>query len=180
MRILIASAGAFLLVACGGNDVPSPTERQQQTADAPAVEEQEILLRGDGLTVGAEAFYFPAGQSEVQTALAELLGKPIGEGENEECGAGPMVHADYSGNLRVNFQNGGLVGWFLDTPIDAVSVVGDVQVGTPRDEALAADGFELFADSTLGEEFFLGSEIGGFLDAEGVSTLYAGTQCFFR
>jgi hypothetical protein len=32
----------------------------------------------------------------------------------------------------------------------------------------------------LGEEFALGPKIGGFIKADKVEMLYAGTQCFFR
>jgi len=59
-------------------------------------------------------------------------------------------------------------------------VVGDVQVGALISEAEAADGFAMLAESTLEGEFSLGPAIGGFVDEKSVTTLYAGTQCFFR
>ncbi len=180
MRIVIACAGALILTACGSNDVPSPSERQQAGASAAAVDADEVLLRGDGLTVGAESFYFAAGQSEVQTALSEVVGEATGSAQNDECGAGPMEIVDYSDELRVHFQNGSLVGWIVEASSDGVAVVGDIQVGSSRADTTRSDGFEMFAESTLGEEFFLGPEIGGFFGEDSVSTLYAGTQCFFR
>jgi len=180
MRIVVACAGALFLTACGSNDVPSPSERQQAGATAPAVKAGDVLLRGDGLTVGAESFYFAAGQSEVQTALSEALGEATGSAQNDECGAGPMEFVDYSDDLRVHFQNGSLVGWIIESSSENVAVVGDIQVGSSRADTSGSVGFEMFAESTLGEEFSLGPDIGGFFGADEVSTLYAGTQCFFR
>lgn len=181
MRILIASAGAFLLAACGGNDVPSPTERQsEQASTGPAVAAGDVLLRTDGLTVGAEAFFFAAGQSEVETALTGALGPLIELADNDECGAGPMTFTDFPGGVRVHFQNDKLVGWIMDEVGNRAQVVGDVQVGAAVADAEAADGFMMIADTTLDGEFSLGPAIGGFVDGESVTMLYAGTQCFFR
>ncbi|MEL7447498.1 MAG: aspartate-semialdehyde dehydrogenase, partial [Pseudomonadota bacterium] len=66
MRGLMFGIAVLGLAGCGGSDVPSPTERQQQeNTGLPQVGENEVVLRGDGLSVGAEAFYFAAGQNEV-------------------------------------------------------------------------------------------------------------------
>lgn len=98
-----------------------------------------------------------------------------------------MEFTDFAGGLTINFQNGTLVGWNWRLPQDGdmpatadISAIGDVQLGTSRDEAESVTGFSTIAESTLGEEFALGDRMGGFFDAEVVSMLYSGTQCFFR
>jgi hypothetical protein len=138
------------------------------------------VLRSDGLSSGTEAFYFAAGQSEVVAALSNSLLAPTSEDTNEECGAGPVDFASFGSALTVNFQGGSLVGWILSEPAEKVTVVGDVQIGTPRAEVEDITGYVAIEGSTLGEEFALGDAIGGFFEEDKVSMLYAGTQCFFR
>ncbi len=108
-------------------------------------------------------------------------------GENSECGAGAVAYADLAGGLTVHFQQGRLVGWNWRTVQDGdpaasgtLRLAGDVQVGTPRAVAEAAPGFAKVEASTLGEEFALGGKIGGFIEGDKVSMLYAGIQCFAR
>ncbi|MDP4604594.1 MAG: aspartate-semialdehyde dehydrogenase, partial [Erythrobacter sp.] len=64
--------------------------------------------------------------------------------------------------------------------IATVKLAGDVQLGSSRTALEAAPGFTRVEGSTLGEEFALGDRIGGFVEGDAVSMLYAGTQCFFR
>lgn len=184
---LLALAGALALTGCDSGDVPSPTERQQGEAAQATVAVNAVELRGEGLSAGAEAFYFAAGQAEVEAALAKALGESQRSGENRECGAGPITFIDYAGGLTAHFQQGRLVGWNWHAPQDgdrtatgSVGLSGTVQVGSPRAEVEAASGFAKIEGSTLGEEFALGSNIGGFISGDKVEMLYAGTQCFFR
>jgi hypothetical protein len=184
---LLALTGAVALTGCDSGTVPSPVERQQgETAQAP-VAANAVELQPDGLAAGAEAFFFAAGQKEVETALAKSLGPLLRTGANEECGAGPVTFTDFAGGLTVHFQEGRLVGWNWhlsqdgDTPpTGTVTLAGEVQVGSARAVAEAAPGFAKIEGSTLGEEFALGERIGGFITADKVEMLYAGTQCFFR
>ena len=186
---LLSLGGALALAACDDGAVPSPTERQQQqagSAETPAAV-NAVELRGEGLTAGAEAFYFAAGQKEVEAALGKALGAALRSGENPECGAGPVTFTDYAGGLTAHFQEGRLVGWNWHLPQDGdgaasgtVRLKGDVQLGTARNVLEAAPGFARIEGSTLGEEFALGEAIGGFVKADRVEMLYAGTQCFFR
>jgi len=186
---LLSLGGALALAACDDGAVPSPTERQQQqagSAETPAAV-NAVELRGEGLTAGAEAFYFAAGQKEVEAALGKALGVALRSGENPECGAGPVTFTDYAGGLTAHFQGGRLVGWNWHLPQDGdgaasgtVRLKGDVQLGTARNVLEAAPGFARIEGSTLGEEFALGEAIGGFVKADRVEMLYAGTQCFFR
>ena len=184
---LLTLAAALVLAGCDSGDVPSPSERQQGAVAGGEVAANVVELRGEGLTAGSEAFYFAAGQKEVETALARTLGAQLRSGSNNECGAGPVTFTDFPGGLTAHFQEGRLVGWNWhlaqdgDTPASGtVKLAGDVQVGSPRDVAEAAAGYAPVSGSTLGEEFALGANIGGFIAADKVEMLYAGTQCFFR
>lgn len=184
---LLTLAAALVLAGCDSGDVPSPSERQQGAVAGGEVAANVVELRGEGLTAGSEAFYFAAGQKEVETALARTLGTQLRSGSNNECGAGPVTFTDFPGGLTAHFQEGRLVGWNWhlaqdgDTPASGtVKLAGDVQVGSTRDVAEAAAGYAPVAGSTLGEEFALGAKVGGFIAADKVEMLYAGTQCFFR
>lgn len=188
MRLaLLALTGALTLTACDSGTVPSPAERQQGEAPTKAVAANAVELRWEGLSAGAEAFFFAAGQSEVEAALTKTLGAKLRSGDNAECGAGPMTFTDFAGGLTVHFQEGRLVGWNWHAPQDGeaagtgtVKLAGDVQLGSARAVVEAAPGFAAVEGSTLGEEFALGEAVGGFIAADKVEMLYAGTQCFFR
>lgn len=186
-RLALGCALALALAGCDSGTVPSPAERQHAQAAPRAVAANEVELHGEGLSAGAEAFYFAAGQKEVETGIAAALGAPLRTGSNSECGAGPITFTDFAGGLTVHFQQGRLVGWNWhqvqdgDAPaIGTVRLSGKVQVGSPRAVVAAAPGFAPVDGSTLGEEFALGGRIGGFIAGEAVEMLYAGTQCFFR
>lgn len=183
----LALIGAVALAGCDSGDVPSPAERQQGDAPPQAVAANTVELRGEGISAGAESFYFAAGQNEVEAALAKTLGAPLRSGKNGECGAGPITFTDFAGGLTAHFQEGRLVGWNWHLAQDGdrlasgvVRLKGEVQVGSARSLAEAAPGFALIQGSTLGEEFALGGNIGGFIGGDAVEMLYAGTQCFFR
>lgn len=187
LRLSLALATALCLAACDSGNVPTPTEQQTLRPPSAEAEAGVVALNGEGLSAGPEAFYFAAGKVEVETALTGVLGEPTGSGINRECGAGVMEFTDYAGGLTVSFMDGSMVGWFWRLPLDGdppaqaeIALVGDLQLGAPQAEAEAADGFDLIEESTLEGEFSLGDKIGGFLEGEEVSMLYAGTQCFFR
>ena len=188
MRIvLLAVIGALALTGCDNGDVPSPVERQQGKTEQAVVAADSVELRSDGMSAGSESFYFAAGQAEVEGALTKALGASLRSGQNAECGAGPITFTDFAGGLTAHFQKGRLVGWNWHAvqdgdaaPTGKVSLTGDVQVGSARAAVEAATGFVPVEGSTLGEEFALGSKIGGFIAGDKVEMLYAGTQCFFR
>ena len=185
---LLALAGALALSGCDSSGVPSPAERLEGKTGETPVAANAVELRGEGFAAGSEAFYFAAGQKEVEAALARALGAALRSGSNPECGAGPIAFTDFPAGLTVHFQEGRLVGWNWhlaqdgDTPANGtVKLSGAVQLGSPREAASTAPGYTPVEGSTLGEEFALGEAIGGFVSSDGkVEMLYAGTQCFFR
>ncbi|WP_027442201.1 hypothetical protein [Erythrobacter cryptus] len=62
MRAGLAVLAALLLAAgCDSGEVPSPTERAEGAAAGEALAADVVELRGEGLSAGAEAFYFAAG-----------------------------------------------------------------------------------------------------------------------
>jgi hypothetical protein len=188
---LVVLGGTVLLAACNngseaekGEAAATATATPAPTAEAAA---SVVELRGEGLVAGPEAFYFEAGQKEVETALAKALGKALRTDSNAECGAGPITFTDYAGGLTAHFQEGKLVGWNWHAPQDGdtaptgtVKAAGTVQLASGRGVVEAAPGFARDDGSTLGEEFSIGEGIGGFITDNRVEMLYAGTQCFFR
>lgn len=179
MRALVSMVAILALAACDSGNVPPPGTEPLRPS-TPQVEADEVVLTADGLTAGSEAFYFAAGQNEVEAAIARALGKASDSGTNEECGAGPIAYSTYPGGLTVNFQEGSLVGWFWGDAAENIELAGDITIGAPRAEIESEDGFAMIDDSTLGEEFSLGDRIGGFFEGDRLSMLYSGTQCFFR
>ena len=91
-----------------------------------------------------------------------------------------MAFTEYETGLILNFQEGNLVGWNTTDARPSITIVGDVQIGTARDQAEQSKGYSAIPASTVGDEFALGDAIGGFFDGDSVVMLYAGAQCFFR
>jgi hypothetical protein len=180
MRFVFLAFASVALAACDSGTVPSPADRQAGNTPVQEVDMSLVAVHGDGLVAGAESFFFAAGQNEVNTALASVLGEPTESGENAECGAGPVEFATYPGGLTVHYQSGSFVGWNLSEAADNIVVDADVSIGTPLDNADDAPGFGMIEGSTLGDEFMVGNKLGGFLEEGAVSMLYAGTQCFSR
>lgn len=177
---------ALALAGCDSGTVPSPADRLNETAGSGTefAADDAITLNGQGLIAGGEVFFFSADSISVRDSLADVLGPDAGLVTSSECGAGLIDTARYLGGLKVNFEGGIMVGWSIDRSADKeaerITVAGDVQVGSPRAIAKAAPAFSPLKNSTLGEEFTLGSKIGGFIHDDAVSMLYAGKQCFFR
>lgn len=184
LRFLLAAIATLALAGCDTAPAPEQGRAQEGAASVEEIDEGQIALHGEGLVVGAESFYFAAGRTEVETALAKVLGEPAETFENAECGAGPMEFSAYPGGLTVGFQEGSLVGWLLreggELGEAAIAVDADVAIGAPTDTLDGVAGYEAIEGSTLGEEFILEGGIGGFVEDGQVSMLYAGTQCFFR
>lgn len=180
MRLLVLFMAALALVSCDSGEVPSPTEQQTLRPPSAQVAANEIQLRRDGLVAGTEAFYFAAGQSEVEAALARAVGPSKLRIELNACSSGIIESVRFAEKLSVNFRDDRLVGWYNADPSEAIRLDGDVQVGMPRAEAEQVPALSIIGENKLGTEFSLGGEIGGFFENGAVYLLYAGTQCFDR
>ena len=176
---VLALTSALALAACDSGSVPPPGQEPLRPS-TPQVAEDEIVLRAEGLIAGSEAFYFSAGRNEIEAALEPIVGPPSQRSENPECGAGPMAFTEYETGLILNFQEGNLVGWNTTDARPSITIVGDVQIGTARDQAEQSKGYSAIPTSTVGDEFALGDAIGGVFDGDSVGMRYAGAQCFFR
>ena len=178
--VCVSIAACAMLVGCT-SDVPSPAERLEATSDATDPQAAtSVTLSGDGLTAGETKVIFSDDRAKVEDALTAVLGAVKERNAGEECGAGPMEFTNFAGGLTANFQDGRFVGWFFDESNEKIALDGGLTVGTPRAEVTATPGYSAFEDSTLGEEFSIGDAVGGFIEEDAVSGLYAGTQCFFR
>ena len=172
-----------MLAGCTGSvgqETPDETESTPKLAP--------IILQPDGVSQG-EGLRFPYGTGKTEViAMLERFG-PVDQNTNEECGAGPMDSASSpTTGLTTNFQDNELVGWFFDGDGKLARTAQDISVGSTRAALEEAMPIEIQMESTLGIEFFSGSEdagfIGGFLTGESddatVDSLYSGTNCFFR
>ncbi len=176
-RVICALALAVLASSCTA-EAPSPLERE--AASVEASEQGKINLGGSGLTVSGTEYIFSTERARLETALTGILGEPESRLTNQECGAGEMQFTVFNGGFTVNFQNDRFVGWFTDEANDLVVTEAGIGVGADSAAATSAAGYAKVDGSTLGEEFALGERMGGFMENDRVSGLYAGTNCFFR
>lgn len=205
MRNLTTLAIIGLLAACkpaadkasapGASDAdPVAPAVPEAKADGPNAATTAVSLDGEGLrfvdkTSGKTsllAFGIPRAQAE--TALANVAGKEDDRSTNEECGAGTMAFTRYDA-MTLNFQDGKFTGWFLGNEPGAAtySTMSGIAIGTTRAKAKESVSIVDLEDSTLGEEFSIGTGdnvIGGMFAAPGdsakVDALFAGVNCFFR
>lgn len=198
MRAIVTLTACVALAACGNAtdaDAPAqtdtiataPTGVEPVEEEGEAVQEGALELTSTGLVAGDTTIAFEATRSEVEKTLEALLGPHVDRGDMAECGAGPMASTRYPGGVTVNFQDAKFVGWFWREPADGeapapveVSTTGGRKLGDAQGVVESAEGFEMFEDSTLGEEFMIGDDFGGMFEDGKVSSLYTGTQCFFR
>lgn len=191
----ILGAAAMALAACGdGVEQPQPSEPPTaeeiaaQTPNAP--EDRPIELRADGLLIAAPeaggsatTLNFGDPQDAVVEALTMVFGGPQ-FGTNEECGAGPITFATYD-DFAAHFQNDTFVGWSVNDTSERATFTGPdgVTIGMAGADVRALPTYEAFEDSTLGEEFMLGSgemAVSGIIEDDEVVTLWGGTSCNFR
>ena len=185
MRAIAVSLIASLALA--GCDASGGGAQEETPAEAPApsepVAQGKVVLSADGVAAGSESFRFNAGRSEVDSAVAAVLGEPSERSENAECGAGPVQFSTFDG-LTLNYQDDRLVGWFAEGSDNIVTVDG-IATGVPFTQLQGERQAAMVEDTTLDGEFSYasadGADIGGFVDAQGnVASLNAGVNCFFR
>lgn len=191
---LVGMAG-LLLAGCdstGEQPQPSepPTDEQiaAQTPNAP--KNRPIDLLADGLVIaapeaGGSATTLDFGDAEdaVVEALTMVFGGPQ-YGSNEECPAGPITFATY-GDFAALFQDSRFVGWSVNGPSERAAYSGPdgVTIGMAGADARELASYDAFEESTLGEEFVLGSgemSVSGLIEDNQVSVLWAGVSCNFR
>jgi len=205
MRKFITLAMIGLLAACkpAADKAPAPDSSDADPVAPPVPEAKNdgpnaattaVSLDGEGLRFvdknsgKASLLAFGVPRAQAETALANVAGKEDDRSTNEECGAGPMQFTRYDA-MTLNFQDGKFVGWFLGNEPGAAtySTMSGVAVGTTRAKAKEAVSIVDVEDSTLGEEFSIGTGdnlIGGMFAAPGdaakIDALFAGVNCFFR
>ncbi|UKK83528.1 hypothetical protein L7H23_13270 [Sphingopyxis sp. BSN-002] len=202
MRKLAILTLFALLAACkpaadkpvAGEDTVDAPPMPEAKADGPAAATTAISLDGEGLRfvdknngkTSLLAFGVPRAQAE--EALARVAGKADDRSTNEECGAGPMEFTRFDA-MTLNFQDGKFVGWFLGNENGAseYSTMSGIGIGTTRAKAKESVSIIDVEDSTLGEEFSIGSGdavVGGMFaepgEAAKIDALFAGANCFFR
>lgn len=194
----------LLLAACKpaadkpepGDDtsVPNAPEMPEGKADGPAATTTAVALDGEGLRFidkasgKASLLAFGVPRAQAEEALARFAGKLDDRSSNEECGAGTMEFTRFDA-MTLNFQEGKFVGWFLgnESGASAYSTPSGISVGTTRADASKSATLSYVPDSTLGEEFSIGTGdhvVGGIFAEPGdqakVDALFAGDNCFFR
>lgn len=202
MRKTFIIAAIALLAACKpasdtaqpGGDGAEALPMPEGKADGPAAATTAVALDGEGLRFidkesgKASLLSFGVPRAQAENALANIAGQADDRSTNEECGAGPMDFTRYDA-MTLNFQDGKFVGWFLgDEPgAAAYSTVSGVGIGTTRAKASDSVALVLVQDSSLGDEFRMGTgdpAIGGMFAAPGdsakIDALFAGANCFFR
>ena len=178
MRTWFIAGAPLALIGCGSTAEAPETE--PSGAATAVIDASTVVLEADGIEVGGERLFFKAGQNEAIALVAKVLGDPESTGANAECGAGPMEMAEFANGLTLNFQDGALVGWITSQEHEKIAQAGEIQLGAARSVLETSDFVTWERDSTLGDEFTAGDNVGGFIEEDKVSMLYAGTQCFFR
>lgn len=201
MRNMTALAMMALLAACdpaaqetpAASDVAAPPVPVAKV-DGPAAATTAVSLDGEGLrfvdkTTGkASLLSFGVPRAQAEAALANVAGQADDRSTNDECGAGPLQFTRYDA-MTLNFQDGKFVGWFLgnEPGAAAYSTASGIAIGTTRAKAGDSASISDVENSTLGEEFSIGTGekvVGGMFAAPGdaatIDALFAGVNCFFR
>lgn len=201
MRNITTLALVALLAACkpAPEKTPAATEVSAPPvpaakADGPAAATTAVSLDGEGLRFidkasgKASLLAFGVPRVQAETALANVAGQQDDRSTNAECGAGAMEFTRYDA-MTLNFQDGKFVGWFLgnEPGAAAYSTASGIAIGTTRAKAAESVSIVDLEDSTLGEEFSIGTGdnvVGGMFAAPGdaakIDALFAGVNCFFR
>jgi len=201
MRKVVALAIVAVLAACkpAPEKTPAATETTappvpEAKADGPAAANTAVSLDGEGLRFidkssgKASLLAFGVPRAQAETALANVAGQADDRSTNDECGAGPLQFTRYDA-MTLNFQDGKFVGWFLgnEPGAAAYSTASGIAIGTTRAKAGESVSIVAVEDSTLGEEFSIGTgntAVGGMFAAPGdaakIDALFAGVNCFFR
>ncbi|QZH74607.1 MAG: hypothetical protein JY451_13230 [Erythrobacter sp.] len=180
LAVLAAISALPLLLAACSQEAADEAEAPVEEAAAPA-ENATLDLQATGIVVppqgGFEELTVPFGS--MRAATEATLGNVLGEVTGSYDGQGDcwLESTQYEG-LSLQFKDDLFVGYSAEAPY-----VPELS----RSEMLADPGVALVEDSTLGEEFTIGSGeaiISGIFAGEGddaaVESLWAGEVCTFR
>lgn len=150
---------------------PSESDVVTPTARGLSVASEDGTARAD--------IPFGTGFQDTMHSLVPILGWEVEVGFPQECGAGPMVSADFPNDITLMFQDDRLAGWFLGRGDLLVTETG-LWHGAPVGN-LTTPGGAAFFDSGLGTEFSA-AELYGVLseDAATIEAIWTGTNCIFR
>ncbi|WP_422058918.1 hypothetical protein [Sphingopyxis sp.] len=194
MLLLVAACKPAADKVAVGDDTVDAPPMPQAKADGPAAATTAVSLDGEGLRFidkasgKASVLAFGVPRTQAEEALARVAGKADDRSSNAECGAGPMDFTRFDA-MTLNFQDDKFVGWFLGNENGAseYSTTSGIGVGTTRAKAKESVSIIDVEDSTLGEEFSIGSGehvVGGMFaepgEAARIDALFAGANCFFR
>lgn len=167
---------------------------QAPTAE-PGVAALAVALDGQGLmsiepeTGSTLLVPFGSPRSEVVDLVIMSYGEPAGENLLSECGGGPLIAVGWVG-LSLYFEPtesdadaAAFLGWAVNGPAPVVTTLDGLGFGVTTDVLVAARSGEIFADSSLGWEFFDGTTtwVSSGLAGDGViDSVWAGESCVFR
>ncbi len=203
MRVLAMMAGLVALAGCAGAAPADNSEAGNLTVtqDAPKISSKpvagELPVRPllnvapgavalvDATSGSSRELAFGAEKDVVLAAVARALDAPIESGLNGECGEGAMEYARFKRGPALWFQEGKLVGWYLDAAKSQVTTASGTGIGSVRSEVADALAITDQPDSTLGREFSTeDGSLSGLLDGAGdqakVTALWSGQVCLFR
>lgn len=190
LTVAISAVAALALAACspagGGNestaggDLPGAPKKAEVEAGTVQLGGGAILVTGPMGT----SLAFGSPREAVEAELTKVLGPSGEKSSNGECGAGPMEFTKFDPGLTLNFQDGKLVGWYLEGNSTLRSDKG-IGIGSTAAEFVAAHSAEPLEDSTLGAEYYseagnIGAIMSESAEKPVVESLYSGTNCFFR
>jgi hypothetical protein len=178
--ILSSVAAALSLQACSNETKDKPAALAPAASPtAPAAPQTiPIVVSGAALTIGKAIFPIGAPKALVLAAATEAGGAPKSAGPFEECGAGPMDHADWDNGLQLLFQEDKLAGWQTQTP--TLSTDKGLHVGSTVTELQAAYPGAVIEESTLGWTFASGALMGLLgEDKAAVQRINVGVTCDF-
>jgi len=196
---------ALTLAACNRSDPPPRAVGTEDAAPSPSpvatdgaagvntASEVALALDAEGLrfvandTGSASLVAFGAPRGQVEQAVQRATGGTPRRSTGEECPAGPTEFTSF-GELQLAFQDDRWIGWALGGAFPATTMDG-IGIGTPRARVERTRELTMVSDSTLGDEFVLGSAdqeaaIGGIFGGPGpedrIAYLWAGVACNFR
>lgn len=154
-----------------------------------------VALDGQGLVAidpeTGESTLIPFGSArrDVVEMVEMAYGPPGIEFDLAECGGGPL-HAVEWGALTLYFEPSAadlfgapFLGWFVSGESPVIATVDGFGVGTASAELFEAGLGDVFADSTLGWEFFdrgISWVVSGPEPSDTLESFWAGESCAFR